>query len=120
LNQSNFHQEVVDQSRIAHNIDPAHGSDDEADPKRQHDEQKKNLFITAFAAVEKIGGNISHDNAKNDRLKGDADRPNENTRVEEIFEEFGVIPKLEGGDVRSARRSQPKAVNDDEANGDNQ
>ncbi len=92
LNQSDLQQEVVDQSRIAHNVDPAHGTDDEADPERQHDKQKKSLFITAFAAVEKIGGDISHENAENDGLKGDANRSYENFRVEEIFEEFGVIP----------------------------
>jgi len=116
LNQSDLQQEVVDQSRIAHNVDPAHGTDDEADPKRQHDEQKKSLFITAFAAVEKIGGDISHENAENDRLKGDANRSNENFRVEEIFEEFGVIAKLEGGDVRSAGGAQPEAVYNDKTN----
>ena len=104
---------MVDQSGVTHDVDPAHGADDKANPKRQHDEQKKNLFIAAFAAVEKIGGDISHDNAENDGFKGDANRSNENTRVEEIFEEFGVIAKLEGGDVRSAGGAQPETVYND-------
>ena len=83
--------------------------------KRQHDEQKKSLLITAFAAVEKIGGNISQDNSENDGLKGDANRSNEDSGIEKIFEEFGVIAELKGGDVRSAGGAQPEAVNDDEA-----
>ena len=107
---------MVDQSRIAHDVDPAHGANDEADPKRQHDEQKKDLFIAAFAAIEKIGGDIAHDNAENDGLKGDANRSNENFRIEEILEEFGVIAKLEGGDIRSAGSAQPETVYNDKAN----
>ena len=93
---------MVDQARITHNIDPAHGADNEADPKRQHDEQKKDLFIPAFTAIEKICGYIPHDNAQNDRLKGDANRSNENFRVKEIFKELGIIAELKGGNVGSS------------------
>jgi hypothetical protein len=120
LYQPDLQQEVVDQSRIAHNVDPAHGPDNEADPKRQHDKQKKSLLITAFAAVEKIGGDISHENAENDGLKGNANRSNKDFRVEEIFEEFGIIAELKGGNVGSGWGSQPEAVNDNEAYRDDQ
>ena len=120
LNQPDPHQEVVDQSRITQNVDPAHGPDDEADPKRQHNQQEKSLLITAFAAVEKICGDISHDDAENDGLKGDANRPNENFWIEEILEEFSVIAKLEGGDVRSAGGSQPETLYNDKTNRNNQ
>ena len=84
MNQPDLQQEVVDQSGIAHDVDPAHGSDNEANPKGQHNEQKKSLLITAFAAVEKIGRDISHDNAEDDRFKGNANCSNENFRVEKI------------------------------------
>jgi len=114
--QPDLQQEVVDQSRIAHDVDPAHSTDDETDPKRQHDEQKKSLFITAFAAIEKIGGNIAHDNTENDGLKGDANRSNENFGIEEIFKEFGVIAELECRNICSAGSTQPEAVYNDKTN----
>jgi hypothetical protein len=111
---------MVDQARITHNVDPAHGADNEADPKRQHYEQKKSLFVSAFTAVEKICGYIPHDNAQNDRLKGDANRSNEYFRIKEIFKKFGVIAKLKGRNVGSGGGSQPEAVNDNKADRNNQ
>ena len=36
--------------------------------------------------------------------------------IEEIFEKFGVIAELEGGDVRSAGGAQPEAVYNDKTN----
>jgi len=106
---------VVDQARIAHDVDPAHGSDDEADPERKHNEQKKRLFVPALAAVEKIGGDIAHDHAENDRLERDPNRPDENFGIKEIFEEFGVISELEGRNVRAAGGAQPETVHNHEA-----
>jgi len=120
LNQTDFQQEVVDQSRITHDVDPTHGTNDETDPKRQHDEQKKGLFITAFAAVEKIGGDIPHDKTEEDGFEGYADRANKYFWIEEIFKEFGVIAELKGGDVGSTGRAQPETVNNNEAHRDDQ
>jgi hypothetical protein len=73
---------VVDQPGIAHDVDPAHGADNEADPERQHDEKKENLFVAAFAAVEEIGGDVAHDHAENDGFKGYPDGTDENFGVE--------------------------------------
>ena len=120
LYQTDLHQEVIDQPGVTHDVDPAHGADDEADPKREHDEQKISLFIAAFATVEKIGGDISQDKAEKDSFKRDANRADENFGIKEIFEEFGVITELEGGNVRPAWGAQPEAVDNDEANRDYQ
>jgi hypothetical protein len=70
---------------------------------------------SGFASVEKIGGDISHDNAEKNGLKRDADRADQNLGVKEIFEKLGVIAELKGRDVRPAGGAQPEAVDDDEA-----
>ncbi len=107
---------MVDESRVPHDVDPAHGADNKADPKGQHNEQQKYFFKTAGAAIEKIGGDITHDNAEKDSLKGDTNGTQKDFWIKEIVEKFGIIAKLESRDVRTARGTEPEAVDDDEAN----
>ena len=120
FDQADFDQDVVDQSRIPHDIDPTHRADDEADPKGEHDQEKKNLLVPAFAAVEKIGGYITHNQTQEDGFKGDPDRPDENFGVEEVFEELGVIAQLKSWNIRPAGCAQPEAVYDDKKDGNHQ
>jgi hypothetical protein len=71
------------------------------------------MSIAGCASVEKVGGDISHDNAEENGLKGDADRTDQNLGIKEIFKELGVISELKGRDVGPAWRTQPKTVDDD-------
>ena len=73
-------------------------------------------FLQIFWIVEIISENVAHDNAKNDGLKGDANRSNKNFWIEEILKEFGANAKLEGGNVRSAGSVKPETVYKDKAN----
>ncbi len=107
---------MINESRVAHDVDPAHGADDEADPKRQHNEQEKYFFKTAGAAVKKIGGDIADNYTEKDGLKGDANCSKKNFRVKEILEKFGIIAKLEGWNISTARGTEPETINDDKAN----
>jgi hypothetical protein len=111
---------VIDQPRVAHNVDPAHGSDDETDPEGQHDQKKKNLLVTALAAVKEIGGHIAHDDTDDNRFKGNPNRPDENFRIEKVFEKLGVVPQLKGRYIGPAGGAQPEAVNDNETDRYNQ
>jgi len=59
---------------------------------------------------------MTHNNAKNEGFKEDTNRSNESFGIEEIFEEFGIIPKLESRNVSSAGDAQPEIVYNNKTN----
>jgi hypothetical protein len=69
-------------------------------------------------AVEKIGRNIAHHQAEKHAVSTATRRVrNEDGRVKQIFEKFGVVSELKRRNIRPGGRPQPEAVDHDEETG---
>ena len=110
---------MIDESRIAQYIYPAHGSDDETDPEREHNEKQEDRFLSSGASIEEICRNIAHDQAQSDSLKRNTDGSYKDGRIEEVSEKLGIITELKSRDVSPRRRSQPETVNYDKTHRNN-
>jgi len=111
---------VIDQTRIAKDIDPAHGPDDEADPEREHNEKQENSFVSGSASIEKICRDIAHYEAQSDSLKRNTDGSKKDGRIEKVSEELGEITELESRNISATGRAQPETVHHDKAHRNNQ
>ena len=72
--------------------------------------------MSAGAAVEKIGGNIAHEDADKNSLKRDANGPEEDLGIKKVFKKFSVIAKLKSRDISSTWGAEPEAVDNDKTN----
>jgi len=72
------------------------------------------------ALIKKISRNVAHEKTQQDRFQSDSDSPDEHRRVKEISEKLLVVAQLESGNIPADRVSQPKAIDDDKADGHNQ